>query len=46
MPAGSPFTAGFRAMFDDACFELQQVFENGPPRITFTLAEGRSPPRT
>jgi UDP-N-acetylglucosamine 3-dehydrogenase len=45
MPAGSPFTVGFRALFDDACFELQQVFEQGPPRITFTLAEGRSAPR-
>ncbi len=45
MPAGSPFTVGFRALFEGACFELQQVFEQGPPRITFTLAEGRSAPR-
>jgi UDP-N-acetylglucosamine 3-dehydrogenase len=40
-----PFTAGFRALFESACFELQQVFENGPPRVAFTMAEGASPPR-
>jgi UDP-N-acetylglucosamine 3-dehydrogenase len=45
MPAGMPFTAGFRALFGGACFELQQVFENGPPRVAFTIAEGASPPR-
>jgi predicted dehydrogenase len=45
MPSGMPFTAGFRALFENACFELQQVFENGPPRVAFTIAEGASPPR-
>jgi predicted dehydrogenase len=45
MPSGMPFTAGFRALFEGACFELQQVFENGPPRVAFTIAEGASPPR-
>lgn len=45
MPPGLPFSAGFRALFEGACFELQQVFENGPPRIAFTIAEGRAPPR-
>jgi hypothetical protein len=45
MPAGMPFTAGFRALFEGACFELQQVFENGPPRVTFTIAKGASPPQ-
>jgi len=45
MPTGMPFTAGFRALFEDAAFELQQVFENGPPRVAFTIAEGKSPPR-
>jgi UDP-N-acetylglucosamine 3-dehydrogenase len=45
MPTGMPFTAGLRALFEGACFELQQVFENGPPRVAFTIAEGRSPPR-
>ena len=45
MPAGMPFTAGLRALFENACFELQQVFENGPPCVAFTIAEGASPPR-
>jgi len=45
MPVGMPFTAGFRALFEGACLELQQVFENGPPRVVFTIAEGASPPR-
>jgi predicted dehydrogenase len=45
IPAGMPFTAGFRALFEHACFELQQVFENGPPRVAFTIAEAASPPR-
>jgi len=45
MPARMPFTAGFRALFEDACFELQQVFEGGPPRVVFTIAERTSPPR-
>src|SRR6185437_3495209 len=45
MPPGSPFTVGFRALFEGACFELQQVFRDGPPEIIFTIAEGRSPPR-
>jgi hypothetical protein len=41
MPAGMPFTAGFRALFENACFELQQVFENGPPRVAFTSPKAR-----
>lgn len=45
MPVGAPFTAGFRVLFADACFELQQIFGNGPPRVTFTIADGASPPR-
>jgi UDP-N-acetylglucosamine 3-dehydrogenase len=45
MPVGMPFTAGFRALFENACFELRQVFGNGPPRVAFTIAEGVSPPR-
>ncbi|MBN9085412.1 MAG: Gfo/Idh/MocA family oxidoreductase [Reyranella sp.] len=45
MPPGAPFTVGFRALFGDACFELQQVFRDGPPEITFTVAEGNSAPR-
>jgi predicted dehydrogenase len=45
MPPGTPFTVGFRALFETAAFELQQVFRDGPPEITFTIAEGRSAPR-
>jgi predicted dehydrogenase len=45
MPLGTPFTAGFRALFEGACFELQQVFRAGPPEITFTLADGKTAPR-
>jgi UDP-N-acetylglucosamine 3-dehydrogenase len=45
MPAGTPFTVGFRVLFEGACFELQQVFRNGPPEIAFTVAEGKAAPR-
>jgi len=45
MPPGSPFTAGFRALFEQAVFELQQVFRGGPPDIAFTIAVGRTPPQ-
>jgi len=45
MPPGTPFTAGFRALFEGARFELQQIFRGGPPEIAFTVAEGRTAPR-
>ena len=45
MPPGVPFTVGFRALFETAVFELQQVFRDGPPEIAFTIAEGRAAPR-
>ena len=45
MPPGSPFTVGFRALFENAVFELQQVFRDGPPEIAFTIAEGKAQPR-
>ena len=45
MPTGLPFRAGFRALFEGACFELQQTFEAGPPRIDFTAAIGPAPPQ-
>jgi len=45
MPPGTPFSAGFRALFEKAVFELQQVFLDGPPRVTFTIAEGHAAPR-
>jgi predicted dehydrogenase len=45
MPVGTPFSAGFRALFEGACFELQQVFRAGPPEITFTLSHDKSGPQ-
>jgi predicted dehydrogenase len=45
MPAGAPFRVGFRALFEEAAFELEPVFEGGPPRNTFTIVDGRSGPR-
>lgn len=45
MPPSTPFTAGFRALFEGACFELQQIFRGGPPEIAFTIAEGKAAPR-
>ena len=45
MPAGAPFRVGFRALFEEAAFELETVFEGGPPRNTFTIVDGRSGPR-
>jgi predicted dehydrogenase len=45
MPPGSPFTAGFRALFEQAVLELQQVFRAGPPDIAFTIAVGRTAPQ-
>ena len=45
MPAGAPFTVGFRTLFEGAVFELQQVFRDGPPEIAFTIAERKLAPR-
>ena len=45
MPPGSPFTVGFRVLFEKTVFELQQVFRDGPPEIAFTITEGRDAPR-
>ncbi|MFI5031964.1 MAG: Gfo/Idh/MocA family protein [Reyranellales bacterium] len=45
MPPGSPFTVGFRALFENAVFELQQVFRDGPPEIAFTIAVGKAQKR-
>jgi len=45
MPPGSPFTVGFRALFERAVFTLLSIFENGPPRNTFTVAGNGMPPR-
>jgi predicted dehydrogenase len=44
MPPGSPFVAGFRALFEEAVLELQQVFRGGP-EVTFTVARGEHSPQ-
>jgi UDP-N-acetylglucosamine 3-dehydrogenase len=44
MPRGYPFSVGFRALFEAAAFELQNVFEDGPPVSKFTLYTHDGPP--
>src|SRR6266446_3235033 len=44
MPAGFPFTVGFRALFEQAVFELQTVFADGPPHNTFTTTINKGRP--
>jgi predicted dehydrogenase len=45
MPAGCPFMAGFRALFEGAVFELRNVFQaSGPPLSSFTMSDERSAP--
>lgn len=42
MPAGFPFSVGFRAVFERAAFVLQNTFEGGPPRSEFVVyADGK-----
>ena len=38
MPPGSPFTVGFRALFERAVFMLQTIFVGTVPDSTFTVA--------
>ena len=38
MPPGSPFTVGFRALFERAIFVLETTFDRTPPHSTFTIA--------
>lgn len=38
MPPGSPFTVGFRALFERAVFALETTFDRIPPRSAFTVA--------
>jgi UDP-N-acetylglucosamine 3-dehydrogenase len=45
MPTGSPFTTGFRALFERAAFEHLATFSGGPPRTSFTVSAGTAPPR-
>jgi predicted dehydrogenase len=42
MPPGFPFTVGFRALFEGAAFEHQAIFEDGPPKSTFTIFDGNA----
>jgi predicted dehydrogenase len=45
MPPGSPFTVGFRALFEHAAFEHLATFSGGPPKSSFTVTAGASPAR-
>jgi UDP-N-acetylglucosamine 3-dehydrogenase len=45
MPTGSPFTTGFRALFERAAFEHRATFSGGPPKTSFTVSAGAMPPR-
>jgi UDP-N-acetylglucosamine 3-dehydrogenase len=45
MPPGSPFTVGFRALFERAVFAHLATFSGGPPKTSFTVAAGAAPPR-
>ena len=42
MPPGSPFTTGFRALFERAVFEHLATFVDGPPKSSFTATNGMS----
>lgn len=45
MPVGSPFSTGFRALFERAAFELRMVFRGGgPPESAFTIVDEAGPP--
>lgn len=44
MPPGSPFTVGFRALFERAVFTLQTVFVGTVPDSTFTVATVHTAP--
>jgi UDP-N-acetylglucosamine 3-dehydrogenase len=45
MPPGSPFTAGFRALFERAAFAHLTTFSKIPPKSSFTVAAGATPAR-
>ena len=45
MPPGSPFTTGFRVLFERAVFEHLATFSGGPPKSSFTVASGTTPAR-
>ena len=45
MPPTSPFTVGFRALFEHAVFEHLTTFSGGPPKTSFTVATSATPAR-
>jgi UDP-N-acetylglucosamine 3-dehydrogenase len=45
MPPGSPFTVGFRALFERAVFAHLATFSGGPPTTSFTVTAGMTPAR-
>jgi predicted dehydrogenase len=45
MPPGSPFTTGFRALFERAVFAHLATFSEIPPKTSFTVAAGTTPAR-
>jgi UDP-N-acetylglucosamine 3-dehydrogenase len=42
MPPGFPFAAGFRVLFERASFDHRAVFEDGPPKSSFTIFNGKA----
>ena len=42
MPPGFPFSAGFRVLFERASFDHRAVFEDGPPKSSFTIFNGKA----
>jgi UDP-N-acetylglucosamine 3-dehydrogenase len=45
IPPGSPFTTGFRVLFERAVFEHRATFAAVPPKTSFTVAAGKTPAR-
>lgn len=45
MPPDSPFTVGFRVLFERAAFEHLATFSEVPPRSSFTITAGTMPAR-
>lgn len=43
MPPGSPFTVGFRALFERAAFAHLTTFSEIPPKSSFTITTGATP---
>jgi UDP-N-acetylglucosamine 3-dehydrogenase len=41
MPPGFPFSVGFRALFERACFDHRAAFADGPPQSSFTIFDDK-----